>query len=397
MRNIPFSGGFIFLIVYFILSALAWYAIRTACNKKSLPGNPPRLFVVFSIIQALAFFILFIFPFNTATNDRYSLYFVYNSILITDLFTRIPLALAGLFSLILFRAVRLKSIISISGTILSAALLLIFLWGFTFGPRSLKQQEVILELDDIPTAFDGTRITHISDTHLGNFHYPGMFDRAVSANNGFNPDILVFTGDLVNNFANETYGWADRFNRFRAAYKFAVPGNHDYGDYYRWPDNDQKNENRRMIMQAFSDFGFNLLSNQSVPVVRGHDTIYIAGVENWGHPPFPQYADLDKSTGEIPPGKFTILLSHDPAHWYSIIRHRDDFPLTLSGHSHGLQWGIKLAGIEFSLIWFSRKTWGGLYDYNGNYLYVNRGLGTIGIPLRVDMPAEITFITLKKK
>ncbi len=396
MRNIPFSSGLIFLMVYLMLSAAAWYALRTTFANKSLPVKPAPLFVIFSIVQALSFFILFIFPYNTATNERYSLYFFYNSILITDLFTRLPLALAGLVSLVLSRSVRLKTTISHCGTIISAAVLLIFIWGFTFGSRSLKKQELVLAFPDLPEAFDGIRIAHISDTHLGNFHYPEMFDRAVTANNEFDPDILVFTGDLVNNFATETQGWADIFNKFRAGYKFAVPGNHDYGDYYRWPDREQKDENRRRIMQAFSDFGFNLLLNRSVPVVIGQDTIYVAGVENWGHPPFPQYADLQKSTGEIPPGSFTILLSHDPSHWYSVIRHLDGFPLTLSGHSHGLQWGIKLAGIEFSLIWLSRKTWAGLYAYNGNYLYVNRGLGTIGIPLRVDMPAEITFITLKR-
>ena len=224
-----------------------------------------------------------------------------------------------------------------------------------------------------------------------------MFRRAIRENNRFKPDILVFTGDLVNNFAYETERWKGEFQEFDAPYKFAISGNHDYGDYYRWPDKNLKEENYRGILTAIDEFGFELLSNRSYAIVRSSDTVYVTGVENWGHPPFPQYADLGKALKDVPAGAFKILLTHDPAHWEAEIMNKGNFPLTLSGHSHGLQWGIKPAGIEFSLIYLSRITWAGLYENQGNYLYVNRGLGTIGIPMRIDMPAEITFFILRKK
>ena len=399
MRNIPITSGLILLTIYLVLSALAWYAVYSAFQKDGGSGSkwPGKSLLLLSLFQSAAFFILFIYPYNAASTTRYSFYFLYNSILLTDYFVKIPLALGGTGALLFRNNLPVRSVIAFMSLFIASGTGLLMIWGFTAGPRMLHQNHLTITVDNLPDHFDGFRITQISDTHLGNFRYGRMFDKAVSANREFDPDILVFTGDLVNNFSYETVGWHEKFNAFSAAGKFAIPGNHDYGDYYRWKDEVSKNENRAGIIKAFSDFGFRLLMNQSFPVIKGNDTIYIAGVENWGHAPFPQYADLQKTTEAIPAGAFIILLSHDPSHWYSEIRMREGFPLTLSGHSHGLQWGIKLAGLEFSLIYLSRKNWAGLYRQGGNHLYVNRGLGTIGIPFRLDMPAEITFITLKKR
>lgn len=396
MRNIPIYTGLIILFFYLVISFFGWIAIRNTLSKSGyIFWN--RLYWIASICQAVSFFLLFIYPFTTSTTTKYSLYFIYNSILITDIFSKIPLFLGGLAALISKRKSVFRFYFSFNGLILSLGVFLIFLWGFTIGARTLHKNHIELYLNSLPVSFDGLRITQLSDFHLGNYHYFRMFERAIKANNEFNPDLLLFTGDMVNNFASEADGWKDNFLQFEATNKFAVQGNHDYGDYYRWPEKALKELNYRGILQSFEDFGFKLLSNHSYKITRGADTIYITGVENWGHPPFPQYADLEKALAGIPDNSFKILMTHDPAHWDSIIKYKDNFPLTLSGHSHGLQWGIKLAGIEFSLIYLSRKYWAGLYEYNGNSLYVNRGLGTIGIPLRIDMPAEITFITLRKK
>lgn len=398
MRNISFPAGLIILIFYVLISLLVWIALknlllRHKCNFVFWK----RLYWIVCILQAVSFFILFVYPFTTSSTTRYSLYFIYNSILITDIFSKIPLFIGGIISLLFTKKSVIRYYLSFGGFILSLSLLFIFFWGFSLGPRTLKENHIVLYYRNLPTSFDGFRITQVSDIHLGNFNFNKMFEQAILANNEFNPNLLLFTGDLVNNFATETQGWKDKFLRFNAISKFAIQGNHDYGDYYRWPDKSLKEQNYIGILHAFEDFGFTLLSNQSHKIIRGTDTIYITGVENWGHPPFPQYADLEKALNGIPDNQFKILMTHDPAHWESIIKYKDRFPLTLSGHSHGFQWGIKLAGIEFSPIYLSRKTWAGLYEYNGNILYVNRGLGTIGIPLRIDMPAEITFITLKKK
>lgn len=398
MRNIPLPTGLVILFFYLLIAFIGWIALRNILSSnKSEVFFWKRLYWIVSTLQAVSFFLLFVYPFTTSSTTKYSLYFIYNSILITDIFTKIPLFLSGFVSIFFRRKSVSRYYLSFSGLVLSSAVFLIFLFGFTFGARTLNKNHIELYMSDLPASFDGFKIAQISDTHLGNYHYYRMFERAIKRNNEFNPDLLLFTGDLVNNFASETEGWKDKFLRFEATNKFAVQGNHDYGDYYRWPDKLLKESNYLGIMQAFNDYGFTLLSNNSFEITNGIDTIYITGVENWGHPPFPQYADLEKALTGIPDNAFKILLTHDPAHWESIIKYKDNFPLTFSGHSHGLQWGIKLAGIEFSLIYLSRKTWGGLYEYNGNHLYVNRGLGTIGIPLRIDMPAEITFITLRKK
>ena len=397
MRNIQFDTALIILVIYLLLSAAGWMVLKTTFGHQRSFRIISRIYWILSLLQSLFFIILFIYPFNTATTTRYGLYFVYNSILIADIFSRVPLLFAAFTALFLKRNSRFKYAISMGGIMITSGLILTFVWGYTIGPRSLKAEYVELRFNNLPDAFDGFKITQISDLHLGNFHYRDMFKRAARKSNEFKPDLLLFTGDLVNNFSRETDNWQTAFLQFDAPHKYAVAGNHDYGDYYRWPDQKQKADNEAGIRNAFQEFGFNILSNSAAPIVANNDTIYITGVENWGHPPFPQYADLDKATEGIPENAFKILMTHDPAHWQSVVRYRENFPLSLSGHSHGFQWGIKLAGIEFSLIWFSRQNWAGLYEYRGNFLYVNRGLGTIGIPLRIDMPAEITFFTLRKR
>jgi predicted MPP superfamily phosphohydrolase len=212
-----------------------------------------------------------------------------------------------------------------------------------------------------------------------------------------NPDVILFTGDLVNNFSGEIKGWQDVFqeiNKNRASY--SILGNHDYGDYTNWKSDAEKTENFNQILSSHKTFGFNLINNNHVKLKAGTDSLYIIGVENWGHPPFPQYANLEQAMIGIPENAFKILLSHDPAHWEQIIKFRDDIGLTLSGHTHGMQWGIKKAGFTFSLIYLTRENWGGLYKYGNSRLYVNTGLGTVGIPWRIDMPGELTVISLKR-
>ncbi len=395
MRNIPLATALLFIAFYWFIHLLAWLSLRFVVrNENSRLHWLANGFLGWGLLQTTGFVALFIYPFNTSDTTLYGLYFAYNSQLFADLFSKIPLAIAGIKAL-LFK--RHRFTIAMAGLMISLSMLLIFAWGFTIGPRTLHTPHVQLAFPNLPPALDGVRIVHISDTHLGNFHCRRMFERAVAKANQFDPHLLLFTGDLVNNFAYETEGWSDYFEKFTAQNgKFAVNGNHDYGDYFRWPSTDAKKANLEAISQAYSAFGFTLLSNSSVPVAFGIDTLFVVGVENWGHPPFPQYANLDQASEGISDNNFRILLTHDPAHWESVVQHEPNYPLTLSGHSHGLQWGIKLAGIEFSLSYLTRKNWGGIYEYEGRFLNVNRGLGTIGVPLRIDMPAEVTLITLRK-
>ncbi len=397
MRNISFITGIFFLGFYIIVTFFAWFNLRVAFRHYRGLKYLSFAYFLISLIIIAGFIILFIYPYRAHTATNYNLYFIYNSILILVLFSKIPVAIAGIVMLPLYR-IRYRYHIAFMGLMLSLGVALAMLWGFTLGPRILDKRYLEVFHDNLPEEFDGFRITQLSDFHLGNFQYPDMLKIALEENSRFNPHLFVFTGDLVNNFAEEISPWVNDLQKFSASIgKFAILGNHDYGDYYRWPDKVSRQENFQKIVNGFKDCGFNLLLNESSTIIHERDSIYIVGVENWGHPPFQQYADLDKASENIQKGAFSILLSHDPAHWDEILKFLPEYSLTLSGHSHGAQWGIKLAGFDFSLIRFSRKTWGGLYQSDSNFLYVNKGIGTIGLPFRLDMPPEITFITLRKK
>ena len=248
----------------------------------------------------------------------------------------------------------------------------------------------------LPPAFNSMRIVHISDTHLGSFNYRfHIFDRAVRLINGLHPDVILFTGDLVNNFATELEGWRETFQQLNARLgKFSVLGNHDYGDYSNWQSEQAKQENFRLIKEFHAEIGFKLLLNESVMINNQQDSIAIMGVENWGNPPFKQYGDLQKALTGIADIPFKILLSHDPTHWPMEIVGHTDIGLTLSGHTHGMQAGINFKNKKWSPIKYKYKHWAGLYQEGEQYLHVNRGLGWLGFPGRLGMRPEITLIEL---
>jgi predicted MPP superfamily phosphohydrolase len=201
----------------------------------------------------------------------------------------------------------------------------------------------------------------------------------------------------VNNQAEEALdriGYLDSFTAVTG--KYAIRGNHDYGDYSGRKDSIRKAVHFAEIGRILQSAGFHLLENESAKIESGRDSIYLVGVGNWGHPPFPRYTDLEKAETAIPDEAFRILLSHDPAFWDLKIRNDRRYPLCLSGHTHGFQWGIRFAGIQTTLFQLAGKQWGGLVKEENRYLYINRGTGIIGMALRIDMPAEITLITLRK-
>lgn len=313
-----------------------------------------------------------------------------------DFVFKLPLVISYFLSFVF--SGKSKSIISYMGLVLSTGLVLSVLYGTIYGKSELKIKTVELDFKLLPKEFHNLRILHISDTHLGGFMKSKKVMNLVGAEtNKANPDIILFTGDMVNNFYFELDGWTEIFqNLTKEKPSYAILGNHDYGNYSNWKIESEKVENFNQIVNAHKDFGFQLLNNKHVILKSGEDSIYIIGVENWGHPPFPQYADLEQAMNGVPRDAFKILLTHDPAHWDEVIKHRGDVHLTLSGHTHGMQWGIVKAGITFSLSYFVRHNWGGLYKYENSYLYVNTGLGTVGIPWRINMPAEMTVITLKR-
>jgi len=261
-----------------------------------------------------------------------------------------------------------------------------------------KIHHIEIKFNTLPQNFDALRIIQISDLHLGSFNFRyHILDRAIKLINHLEPDFIFFTGDLVNNYAWELRGWEYILKQLYAKKgKYAVLGNHDYGDYSQWKSNEAKQENFEAIKQFYMDIDFNLLLNASEIIKIENENIVIIGVENWGNPPFKQYGDLEKSLKRVKDIPFKILLSHDPSHWKEEVIKKTNIALTLSGHTHGMQAGVRIKNKEWSPIKYKYKHWAGLYKINNQYLYVNRGLGWLGFPGRLGMRPEITFIEFKK-
>lgn len=259
-----------------------------------------------------------------------------------------------------------------------------------------KTHRIKINFEDLPSSFEGLRIVHISDLHLGSFrsrHH--ILDRAVKIINHLEPDFIFFTGDLVNNHAWELRGWQTVLKKLKAKTgKFAVLGNHDYGDYSEWKSASAKQSNFESIKYFYKKIDFKLLLNEAVTIKKNEEEIAILGVENWGNPPFKQYGDLKKALKSVVNIPFKILLSHDPSHWNEEITEQTDIALTLSGHTHGMQAGINIKSKNWSPIQYKYEQWAGLYKHFNQYLYVTRGLGWMGFPGRLGMRPEITLIEL---
>jgi predicted MPP superfamily phosphohydrolase len=281
---------------------------------------------------------------------------------------------------------------------LSVLATLVIFWGMLFGRFNYKVRHTEITYTDLPKAFDGYKIVHISDLHLGSLYgKQEKFSRAIDLINNESPDLLLFTGDLVNNLAEETEGWEELLSDLQARDgNYAILGNHDYGEYYDWPDENAHTQNMTKLVEAHKNSGFSLLLNRSVRISKGNEEIFLAGVENWGLPPFKQYGDLAKALEDVPDSGFTILLSHDPSHWDAEITGNTGVHLTLSGHTHGMQFGIRIGNFRWSPIQLKYPRWVGLYQQGNQYLHVNPGLGYIGYAGRIWIPPEISVITMKR-
>jgi len=249
----------------------------------------------------------------------------------------------------------------------------------------------------LPDTFDKLKIVHISDLHLGSFNFRyHILDRAIKLINDIEPDYIFFTGDLVNNFAWELKGWSTVLEKLTAKRgKFSVLGNHDYGDYSIWESKKLKKSNFESIKYFYKKIGFTLLLNESETIEDNSDKIAIIGVENWGNPPFKKYGDLKKAMENVDQIPFKILLSHDPTHWDEEIVDKTDISLTLSGHTHGMQAGVRIQNKQWSPIKYKYKQWAGVHKKGDQYLNVNRGLGWLGFPGRLGMRPEISFLEIQ--
>jgi predicted MPP superfamily phosphohydrolase len=292
-----------------------------------------------------------------------------------------------------------RKFISQVGLGLAAVPFLSLIYGVTIGKYNYKVIKQRIFFPDLPDAFDGFTITQISDVHSGSFDNPEKINYAIDLVNEQNSDMILFTGDIVNTDAKEMHPWIATFNRIKKHEygKYSVLGNHDYGEYVTWPTEADKEKNFQDIKNLYGQIGFKLMLNEHTFIEKGNDKIALIGVENWGHN-FKKAGDINKAAQHVNKEDFKILMSHDPSHWdYEVQHHEKNFHLTLSGHTHGMQFGIEIPGyFKWSLAQYVYKQWAGLYENLGRYVYVNRGFGFHAYPGRVGIMPEITVIELKK-
>lgn len=282
---------------------------------------------------------------------------------------------------------------------LAAVPFLSLIYGMTIGKYNYKVIRQTLFFPDLPDAFDGFKITQISDIHSGSFDDENKIRYAIDLINEQESDLLLFTGDIVNAKADEMHPWIDIFKGIKKHEygKYSVLGNHDYGAYLDWKSEKAKAENFVAIKDLHHQIDFKLMLNENVKIKKGKDEIALIGLENWGKH-FGEFGDIDKASENVTATDFKILMSHDPSHWeYIVKQHPKNIQLTLSGHTHGMQFGIEIPGyFKWSLAKYIYKQWAGLYEEFGRYVYVNRGFGFHAYPGRVGIMPEITVFELKK-
>lgn len=270
--------------------------------------------------------------------------------------------------------------------------------GVLAGGYNYQVRRKTIYLPNLPSAFDGIRIGQLSDIHSGSF-----FNRS-GARNGVEqflaekPDVIFFTGDLVNNEAGEMDNFIEVFGKLKAPLGiFSILGNHDYGEYRNWSSLEEKKKNLQKLIRIEKEMGWDLLLNENRSLTVDREEIAIIGVENWGKGGFQKYGDLKKAYTGTEEKPVKLLLSHDPSHWDAQVRPNfTDIDITFSGHTHGLQFGVELGDIKWSPSQYIYEQWAGLYEKNGQFIYVNRGFGFIGYPGRIGIWPELTIIELKK-
>lgn len=313
------------------------------------------------------------------------------------LYLCIPETLYALFLFVgrRFSNKNIRLLFSSIGLLFSITSLVVLLWGHWQGNRKITTPHFDYRSERIPAAFDGYKIVQFSDLHIGTFrNNPAFIDKVVDAINRQHADLIVFTGDMVNFRSEELLPHMSRLQKLHARDGIvSVLGNHDYMAYVRWPSMRHQTADTQVLVSLQESMGWRVLRNENLSIKRQNDSIFIAGSENDGRPPFPQRGDLKSTLRGIPANGFTVLLSHDPTHWKRKVLPETDVALTLSGHTHGMQFKIG----DFSPASFFFDEWGGHYDEQGRSLLVSLGIGEVLLPYRFGAWPEINIITLKKQ
>lgn len=381
----------IILILWLLIAAYFFSALQ------SLSHNPFIYLIYWLVDGILVLAILYSIFFNKPK--------IIGTLLSPMLLLLIPRIFGSIILLIeditrLFRGFPNRNLaVSQLTVVLAGTIFLLLLFGITRGRHYYKVRKQTLYFDDLPAAFDGFTITQLSDIHAGSFTNKKGVQKGIDLVNAQQSDLILFTGDLVNNKAKEMEPWISIFAQLNATYgKYAVLGNHDYGDYIAWEHKQAKQDNFNRLKQIHQEMGFHLLLNDHKKIEKSGESIALIGVENWGKGSFHKYGDLKKASLHVTAEAFKILMSHDPSHWDAEVnKHHQPIHLTLAGHTHGMQFGFEIFGFKWSPIKYVYKQWAGLYQHKKNYLYVNRGFGYLGLKGRIGMWPEIAIITLKRK
>ena len=269
-------------------------------------------------------------------------------------------------------------------------------FGIISGAHDYRIRRKRIALKNLPKAFDGIKVAQISDIHAGSFFNKIAVQGGIDMLRGEKPDLIFFTGDLVNTSASEVNGFFNIFKNVQAPLGvFSVTGNHDYGDYHNWPNAESKKQNFQNLIKAHELLGWDLLMNEHRFIELNGEKIAVIGIENWGAGRFSKYGKLNKAYEGSEEAMAKILLSHDPSHWDAQVRPGyPEIDLTLAGHTHGFQFGVEWGDFKWSPSQYVYKQCAGLYQENEQYLYVNRGYGYLGYPGRVGIPPEITILEL---
>ncbi|HOZ86139.1 MAG TPA: metallophosphoesterase [Bacteroidia bacterium] len=274
-----------------------------------------------------------------------------------------------------------------------------FIYGMVRGAYRYRVHHVKVPAPNLPESFHGFKIVQLSDIHTGSFINDNALTKAFDIVMQQNADLILFTGDLVNNESKEVEGYEHLFKSLKAPHGvFSVLGNHDYGDYVEWDNKAEKAKNLQKLKDHQQDFGWKLLMNEHVALEKNNEKIALLGIENWGGSMrFPKYGKMKEAHEGTHIYPYKILMSHDPSHWdKQVLLEYPDIDLTLSGHTHGMQLGIEIPGFKWSPVKYLYKNWAGLYKQGEQFLYVNRGLGFLGYPGRLGIWPEITVIELQK-
>lgn len=398
-------------ILIFLIDFLAFQAVRHLVAGSG-KGMRITVYALFWLIPVLTLGFIALAAFDLDTSMSKSTRTIIRTVLFIFYFTKLLIAAIILMDdlrRLAFGAVNLsldkdlptsRSTFMTYGALILGALPFISLtYGMARNPYRYQVLRHRLRFKDLPPDLNGLKIVQISDIHSGSFLLREPVERSVDLILAEAPDIIFFTGDLVNSSAKEMEPFMEMFGRLAAPLGvYSILGNHDYGDYQFWPSPQDKIKNFNRLKETHRKLGWDLLLNEHRSMKVGATELQVIGVENYSsHPRFPKYGDLAKAAKGLSETGFKILLSHDPSHWDDeVIKRHTNIRLTLSGHTHGFQFGVDIPGfLKWSPVQYVYPRWAGLYQEGDQYLYVNRGLGYLGYPGRVGILPEITLITLE--